>query len=344
MPTIRKRESGQWQAVIRIKGWPEESKTFRTKKEALAWAQNAESEMKRGIYQSITEAERVTIKDLAYRFSVEYAPNHYRIREDGKEAWRYQLARIVEILGDYSIAALDQKLVSRYRDERLNPSLRSARGAVGESTVRKELYLLSKLLVFSESECGITLPRGNVVLKIRKPKESNHRERRLSDQEWAQLEFECRKSRNIWLAPALIFAVETAMRQGEMLSLEWKDIDRKRQIAMLSDPEKIKTHEPRAVPLSTRALKVLESLPKSMNKKIFPVERLTLYHAFISACKRVGIANYTWHDLRHESLSRLAERGDLSILELAAVSGHKTLQMLKRYTHLQAENLAKKLG
>ncbi|MFZ5465087.1 MAG: tyrosine-type recombinase/integrase [Pseudomonadota bacterium] len=54
--------------------------------------------------------------------------------------------------------------------------------------------------------------------------------------------------------------------------------------------------------------------------------------------------DYTWHDLRHEALSRLAERGDLSTLELAAISGHKTLQMLKRYTHLHAEDLARKLG
>jgi integrase len=123
-------------------------------------------------------------------------------------------------------------------------------------------------------------------------------------------------------------------------------IDKKRRLALLLDPEKIKTEEPRAVPLTTAALTVLDTLPHSINKNIpiFPVDRLTLYHAFIAACKRAKIENYTWHDLRHEALSRLAERGDLNVLELAAISGHKTLQMLKRYTHLQAESLAKKLG
>lgn len=104
------------------------------------------------------------------------------------------------------------------------------------------------------------------------------------------------------------------------------------------------TSEARAVPLTSRALEVIEGLPRSTTGKVFPVERLTLYHAFIAACKRAKIENYTWHDLRHECLSRLAERGDLSVLELSAISGHKTLQMLKRYTHLQAESLAKKLG
>jgi integrase len=74
------------------------------------------------------------------------------------------------------------------------------------------------------------------------------------------------------------------------------------------------------------------------------VERMTLYHAFHAACERAGIEDYTWHDLRHEAMSRLGERGDMSIIELASISGHKTLQMVKKYTHLDAEKLAKKLG
>ena len=71
---------------------------------------------------------------------------------------------------------------------------------------------------------------------------------------------------------------------------------------------------------------------------------MTLYKAFERACQRAEIRALTFHDLRHEALSRLAERGDFSVLELAAVSGHKSLQVLKRYTHLQAEKLAAKLA
>ena len=70
---------------------------------------------------------------------------------------------------------------------------------------------------------------------------------------------------------------------------------------------------------------------------------MTLYHAFVAARNRAGIDNYTFHDLRHEALSRLAERGDLIVLELASISGHRSLQMLQKYTHLQAAHLAKKL-
>lgn len=344
MATLEQRESGYWQAKIRRKGWPQQSKTFRTKTEAEAWARQAEADMDRGLFQSASEAERTTFSDLAKRFREEFAPHHYRQREDQKEAWRFQLARLEEYFGSYSLAAMDQKLVAAFRDYRMKPPACCKRKAVGESTVRKEIYMLSKVLGFAGSECGISLPRGNPVEKVRKPSDGKARDRRLTPTEWEALERECKKSRNPWLASALALSVETAMRQGELLNLAWKDIDKKRRLALLLDPEKIKTEEPRAVPLTSRAMAVLEGIPISTTGKVFPVERLTLYHAFVAACKRAGISDYTWHDLRHEALSRLAERGDLSVLELAAISGHKTLQMLKRYTHLQAENLALKLG
>lgn len=344
MATVKQRESGYWQAKIRRKGWPTQSKTFRTKTEAEAWSRRVEADMDKGVYQSASDAERNTFSHIAKRFKEEFAPHHYRKREDEKEAWRFQLARLDEYFGDYSLAAIDQKLVATYRDSRLQPQPGAKRKAVGVSTVRKEIYMLSKVLGFAASECGIALPRGNPVDKVRKPSDGKARDRRLTATEWAALERECNKSRNPWLAQALALAVETAMRQGELLNLEWKHIDKKRRLAMLLDPDKIKNEEPRAVPLTSKALAVLDAIPRSTTGKVFPVERLTLYHAFIAACKRADINDYTWHDLRHECLSRLAERGDLSMLELAAISGHKTLQMLKRYTHLQAEKLAQKLG
>jgi len=342
MATFRQRDSGYWQAIVRRKGHPDQSKTFRTKTEAEAWAQAVEADMRRGLYHSTSEAERMTVGELIADFETEFAPHHYRRREDGKEAWRFQLARLRDFFGDYALAVVDQKLVAKYRDGRLKGSV--GRPAVSAATVRKELYMFSKVLGYAQSEKGITLPRGNPVEKIRKPADSAGRDRRLSADEWAAFETECRKSRNPWLWSAVQLAVETAMRQGELLSLRWQDIDRKRRLAMLLDPDKIKNKEPRAVPLSSTALAVLDALPRSTSGFVLPVERMTLLHAFMYARKRAGVVDFTFHDLRHEALSRLAERGDFSVLELAAVSGHKTLQMLKRYTHLQTENLARKLG
>ncbi len=342
MAYIRQIESGYWQASIRRKGQPAQSKTFPTKTEAEAWGATIETDMRRGAFQNTSEAERTTLGDLIKDFKKEFAPHHYRARADKKEAWRFQCDRLNEALGDYSLSVIDQKVVARYRDGRLKGS--ADRPAVGESTVRKELYLLSKILDFASTEKGITLPRGNPVDKIRKPTEGQSRDRRLTADEMTAFERECKKSRNPWLWAAVQLAIETAMRQGELLSLTWRQVDTKRGIAMLDDVSKIKNGERRAVPLNSRAVVVLDGLPRSIGGLVLPVERMTLLHAFKYACDRAKIKDFTFHDLRHEALSRLAERGDFTVLELAAVSGHKTLQMLKRYTHLQAENLARKMG
>ena len=339
MATIRPRDSGFWQAIVRRRGRPQESKTFAKKSDAEAWARKIESEIDRGVYQSAADAERMTLGEMITRFEVEYAPHHYRLRSDEKEAWRYQCQRLREALGDYSLASIDQRRVAAYRDGRLTGT--ADRPAVSASTVRKELYLLSRIMGFAERECGITLPRGNPVAKIRKPADGKARERRLTDEEWQRLVGECKASRSPYLWPAVQMAVETAMRQGELLGLRWEHVNLDRKIAMLAET---KNGDARAVPLSSAAMAVLRTLPRSITGQVLPAERLTIYHAFKAAMLRAGISDFTFHDLRHESLSRLAERGDFSVLEMAAISGHKTLAMLKRYTHLQAEKLAAKLG
>lgn len=345
MAHIRQVPSGWWQALIRRKGMPNESKTFPYKEDALAWAREIESDIDRGAHTKRSIAERTLFSDLAKQFETDFAPHHYR----GK-AWKYKLAALKDRLGEYSLVALTPPLIAKYRDDRLaDPDPRYKKDQekaprISSATVKSELDLLSKILDVAQKEFGIALPAGNPVLGVRKPKNGKARDRRLLAEEWEKLEEECRRSQNPWLYPALRLAVETGMRQGELLQLEWRNVHINRKLAMLPDPEKIKTGEPRAVPLSPAARATLEGLPKNIKGRVIATDRMTLYKAFGRACARAGIDDYTWHDLRHEALSRLAERGDLSVLEMAAVSGHKTLQMLKRYTHLQAEKLAEKLG
>ncbi|MFM9913090.1 MAG: integrase [Methylophilaceae bacterium] len=345
MATFQQRKSGYWQARVRRKGQDPVSQSFRTKTEAEIWARGVEAEIEKGSFVSSALAERSIFSDIAIQFADDFAPHHYR-----GAAWKHKLDRLVERLGNYSLAAITPIAVAKYRDDRLkDPDSRYTATAkpprVSNTTVKAELDLLSKVLDVASKEFGIPLPAGNPVANIRKPKPGKGRDRRLNNDEWEALIAECKTSQNQYLYPALILSVETAMRQGELLQLKWTDIDRKRKLAMLLDTDKIKTEEPRAVPLSSKAIAVIDALPSKFNKgRLIPLERMTLYKAFERACDRAQISNYTWHDLRHEALSRLAERGDFTVLEMAAVSGHKTLQMLKRYTHLQAENLAKKLG
>ncbi|MDR3614730.1 MAG: site-specific integrase, partial [Candidatus Obscuribacterales bacterium] len=248
---------------------------------------------------------------------------------------RTRVARLDSMIGKYSLAAIDQKIVAVYRDLRLAGN--SQMPAVGDSTVRKEIFMLSKLMKFAQIECGILLPRGNPVDNVRKPSEGKGRERRLSKEEFARLETEIRKSRNKFLYPAFQFALETAARQNEILSLTWGNVNLDRKFALMKET---KNGEERAAPLSSKAIDVLDSLPKptppgkvNPTDRPFPIDRACLLSVFRYACQRAKIQDFTWHDLRHEAMSRLSEKNDFSILELASISGHKTLQMLKKYTH-----------
>lgn len=127
-----------------------------------------------------------------------------------------------------------------------------------------------------------------------------------------------------------------------MAALTWNHIDLKKRVAHLPQT---KTDTPRDVPLSTAALKVLESLPPApQDSRVFRLQGESISQAFERAClpHRANIANLRFHDLRHEATSRLFEKG-LNVMEVAAITGHKTLDMLKRYTHLKAEDSAKRL-
>jgi integrase len=196
----------------------------------------------------------------------------------------------------------------------------------------------------------------NPVASIRRPPPSKARERRLDADEEVRLlkalddhsgesEREDGKryrhgTRNPWIKPVVLLALETAMRRGELLSLQWENVDLARRVAHLP---KTKNGDARNVPLSSRAVAVLQALPRSIDGRVFPVEDYMIREAWKQACKRAGIEDLRFHDLRHEATSRLAEKLP-NVVELSAVTGHKDLRMLKRYYHPRAEDLAKKLG
>ena len=202
-------------------------------------------------------------------------------------------------------------------------------------------------------EWGIALPGGIPTAMVARPRLPKPRDRRLVDDKEVSLLAACGKSRNHWLRPAVIFAIETAMRAGEILEtkkqnpkagkdaygedkmteatpgLLWEDVDLKRAVAHLP---KTKNGEARDVPLSTRAVEALKSLPRSLNGRVFGTTYNAIHLAHVRACERAGIKNLRFHDLRHEATSRLFEKG-LNPMQVAAITWHKTLQMLKRYTH-----------
>jgi integrase len=148
-------------------------------------------------------------------------------------------------------------------------------------------------------------------------------------------------TRNPFVKPVIQFAIESAMRLSEIVSLRWEYVDLKAQTAFLPDT---KNGDSRMVPLSTRAIAVLEGLPRSEGEpRAFPVSANAVKLAWRRAIARAGIADLRIHDQRHEATSRIARKIP-NLVELASVTGHKDLRMLQRYYHPRAEDLAKKLG
>jgi integrase len=193
--------------------------------------------MDKGVFVSLDEAHAVTLHDLIERFRREFAPR-YRGRHVASI-----LTALDARLGQLSPAALTATRVASYRDARL------ADGVSGES-VRKELALLSKLLKTAMREWSIALP-ANPVAVVSKPPPSKARNRRLEGDEEARLLASLGRCKSCYMRPLAEFAIETAVRQGELLKLRWRDVDLKRRVAMLYDT---KNGEDRAVPLSSRAV------------------------------------------------------------------------------------------
>lgn len=330
MASIRELESGKWQVQVRHRGIRPIAKTFKTKTEAARWARLLESEFDRGVFVDRSEAERITISELIDRYLSEVTPKKKSARRE-----KQRLEGLKRHFGAFSPASLRSAHIAEYRDARLNAGLAGA-------TVVKELNSLSHLFEVAAKDWGIPIP-SNPAKQVRRPKVARGRERRLITGEESRLFAACTASRASMLGPVVRFALETGMRMGEILSLEWRNVDAHNRVATLPDT---KTGDARQVPLSSAAMAAIQSLPRHISDgRVFWTWSRTdsLENAWRRAVKSAGITDLRFHDLRHEAVSRLFE-ADLNPMEVACISGHKTLQMLKRYTHLKATELVKKLA
>ncbi|MDJ1160919.1 site-specific integrase [Burkholderia gladioli pv. gladioli] len=213
---------------------------------------------------------------------------------------------------------------------------------LSESTKRKLAALLSHVFTIARKRWRMDVK--NPVMEIELPRSGRSRNRRLEGDEETRLLAELAKARKAAVVlPMVRLAIETAMRQGELLALTWSDVRvmGDHGTAILRDT---KNGEIRIAPLTATACAVLGSMPRPLKGgPVFPIKTSELRSAWEKACERAEIEGLRFHDLRHEATSRLFELG-LDRIEAASVTGHKTLQMLKDYTHLRAEELARKLN
>ena len=326
MATIRKKGERQWHVQIRKRGYPAQTKTFSTKSDAERWATIIESEMERGVFVSRTEAENTFVSDVLTRFENEVLPTKRSEQSD-----KSRIKTLQEEFGAYRLASLTTSQVANFRDRRLK--------IVGPQSVIHEINLLNRVLKAASMDWGIALPGGLATASVRKPAKPRGRDRRVSESEIHQI---LDVTKSVELATIIVMAVETGMRRNELASLTWEHLFLDRQTAHLP---KTKTDVPRTVPLSTTAIAALRRLPVNTEGRVFKLQAESMSQAFERACEphRANIVGVRFHDLRHEATSRLFEKG-LNVMEVAAITGHKTLEMLTRYTHLRAEDLAKKLG
>lgn len=308
MASITKCQGG-WKCQVRRKGYPSRTKTFKPKVEAVAWSNEVEASMARQMYIPPDSAtQSMTVSKLLDKYVKEES------RRKASESDDKQRAETIKgALGRYGVTELTPTHLGQYKRDRL--AVRSPQ------TVTHELNLLHRAYVVGVEEWGLVLPRG--VPRTSRPQLPPGRDRRVRQEEIDSI---LANTESEELESIVLLAVETAMRRSEILGLKWERIDLKRRSAYVP---KTKTDTPRTVPLSSAAVAVLNVLQRDIGP-VFGITSRCASQAFKRAVNRAGLADLHFHDLRHEATSRLFERG-LNVLEVARITGHKSLVMLNRY-------------
>lgn len=271
------------------------------------------------------------------------ALNHYKSRvsilKKGFVQEAYRIKKISKSeLAKLPIRSVTSVDIANFRDQRLAERKKSGIGTISASTVRLELSLLSNVFDIARIEWGIC--GANPTKDVRKPKPPPGRDRRLTAREERSILRYCKSHSNHELLSIVLLALETAMRQGEILSIRWEDINLKARVVRLHET---KNGSKRDVPLTLAARDAITRLGVKNQGKVFEYSSSGIKSTWRFMREKLKIEDLHFHDLRHEAISRLFETTALDAMEVAAISGHKSLSMLKRYTHLKAHKLVRKL-
>ena len=285
--------------------------------------------MDRGVFVSRTEAESTTLNEALDRYLAEITPGKRRPENEAGFIRRWK----AQPLAQRVLATIRGKDVAAYVQQRQGDG-------VGANTIRVELALLSHLFNTARTAWGMeSLSNPVDLVKGQRPKLPGGRTRRLVGDEYARL-LTVAQAYGGEIGALITWAIETAMRRGEIAAMRWEHLDRQARVLLVPVT---KTRTPREVPLSRAAAAVLDALPRRIDGRVWSMRPDSISQAFERVCKAAGIEGLTFHDLRHEAASRLSEKG-FGAMEVAAITGHKTMQMVKRYTHFRAEDFVGRLG
>jgi len=316
MATIRKLPSGKWQAQIRIAGKPSLNSTHPTKEDAQAWAAVNEKQLKKDAL-SLSELFDVYLSEVMIRNGKE---------RGGYESIKFKLKTIDRTLKGKPLETLTAEDVAAYKLKRLTQ--------VAGSTVRLEMQLLSRVMRWAASEKGIQCK--DVVDGVKLPDAGKPRDKVIEPIEYSMiLERISDKAK-----PIVMLAWETAMRRNEILAISPSMVDFRKKVIHLSD-EMTKNGEGRDVPLSKAALTLLETLcdGREKDKPLFILTPYAVTQAFRRAARLANVRGVCFHSLRHTAITRYAEKG-LNTIQLQCISGHKSITMLARYSHIKASSVS----
>lgn len=345
MATIEKRTTSEgktsYRVKIRMKGEKPVTATFDKLTDAKTWEKQTETEIKQGRYFQKSEGRKHTLGDLITKYLPEVEK-----KKDSRNAKRH-LEWWKERIGEKYIADITPALLSEIKDELA--AEKTVKGTLrAPATVNRYFISLSAVLSKAAGEQGYI--ETNPMSKVKKLDEPEGRIRFLSESERDALLDACRKSRSKMLYPVTVLALSTGMRQGEILSIRWRDVDFDRKRIVLHDT---KNGTSRQVPLAgaaTEELKTMLAAKKAAKvQSLKPLGDELVFHgrgggalnirsAWDSAVKKAKLDNFRFHDCRHTAASYLAMNG-ATLLELSQILGHKTLSMVKRYAHLTEQHL-----
>ena len=316
MAYIRKR-LGKWQCVIRVKGKPPTTKTFLIKKDAKLWGKKTELHFFRED-NDIQKSDYPLFKECLERYRDEVViRKRSRIMETKLISYLLK-----ESFVNYKLNFVDSRVIALYRDRALN-TLKS-------SSVRRRLAIVSHMYTIVKKEWGYKLE--NPVLNIRKPKSPEPRNRRFTNDELTKLIKGNRTSPKLRLI--IQIALETAMRQGEILRVKPEDINGNTLFIPIAKTK------PRTIPLTLKAMSLLNNAELPFN-----ITGNALSKQFKKLCDHYGIEDAHFHDLRRQSLTNFMLERNLSVAETMMIAGHSDPKMLlKTYNNLRVEDVAKKLS
>ena len=339
--------------LIRLKGCPAQSATFSRKTDAKKWAQDTESAIRDGRHFKTVEAKRHNVAAMIDRYLADVLPGKKDVRNTSRQLlyWKEQIGK--KLLSDVTtpliIAIRDQLLKEPYTTSRKNGNeIVTTQHVRSKATVNRYLAALSGCLTVAATQWGWI--DDSPMKNIQKQTEPQGRVRFLSDDERESLLAACQSSVNPLLYTIVVLALSTGMRQGEILNLTWDDVDFNNQRITLHDT---KNGERRAVHLAKKALQLLQELKgknlRAGSNLVFPGYRAqnhgpaSIRTSWMTALQKAEVENFKFHDLRHSAASYLAMNG-AALLDIAAILGHKTLSMVKRYAHLSETHVSGVVG